>query len=214
MKKEITLTIPQDWSSVSLKKYLRLQKELKNYSESEEAMTAVMLQELCGLDASYLNSISVNDYTMLRVELGKFISKTDCPLERIVEWNGKRYGFEPNLSQMAYGAYLDIAKFDSLTIDENWAKVMNILYREVTTQKGDMYETKPYDTSVDNTSEILQWGMNVHFGALFFFLHLSADLARSIPNFSKEVDKHPHLLQILRKSGEVTKRLLNFQEEI
>ena len=79
MKKEITLTIPQDWSSVTLKKYLRLQKELKNYSDSEEAMTAVMLQELCGLDASYLNSISVNDYTMLRVELGKFISKTDCP---------------------------------------------------------------------------------------------------------------------------------------
>lgn len=36
MVKEITLTIPTDWSGVSLKKYLTLQNDLKNYADDEE----------------------------------------------------------------------------------------------------------------------------------------------------------------------------------
>lgn len=209
MSKQITLTIPTDWNGISLKKYLALQKELTNYADDEEAMTAIMLQELCGLDAKYLSGLAVNDFLMLKNELNQFVSKVDHDLVPIVEWKGVKYGFEPNLSQMSYGAYLDISKFDSLAIDDNWAKVMNILYRPITEQKGEMYSTQAYTTGIDNTKEILQWGMDIHFGALFFFLHLSTDLVISIPNYLKEEDRHPHTMQILQKSGEVTKQLLN-----
>lgn len=209
MNKQLTLTIPTDWNGIPLKKYLNLQKELTNYSDNEEAMTAIMLQELCGLDAKYLSGLAVNDFLMLKNELNQFISKVDHELVPIVEWKGVKYGFEPNLSQMSYGAYLDISKFDSLAIDDNWAKVMNILYRPIIEQKGEMYTTQPYIAGIDNTKEILQWGMDIHFGALFFFLHLSTDLVTSIPNYLKEEDNHPHSMQILQKSGEVTKQLLS-----
>lgn len=212
MKKEITLTIPTDWNGISLKKYLTLQKELQNYADDEEAMIAIMLQTLCGLDAKYLNSLAVNDYIMLRSELDKFINDVDHPLIPIVEWKGVKYGFEPNLSQMSYGAYLDISKFMTMAIDENWVKIMNILYRPIVEQKGTMYSTQPYNASVDNTKEMEEWGMDIQFGTLFFFLHLSTDLVSSIPNYLKGVDKHPLFTQILQKSGEVTKQLLNSQE--
>lgn len=208
MNKQITLTIPTDWNGISLKKYLALQKELINYSEDEDAVVAVMLQTLCGLDAKYLSGLAVSDYLMLRTELGQFIGRVDHELVPIVEFNGKKWGFEPNLSQMTYGAYLDISKYDTLAIDDNWVKIMNILYRPIVEQKGTMYTTQPYDATEDNTKEISQWGMNIHFGALFFFLHLSTDLVISIPNYLKGEDNHPHSMQILQKSGEVTKQLL------
>jgi hypothetical protein len=211
MNKQITLTIPTDWNGISLKKYLALQKELTNYADDEDALVAIMLQTLCGLDAKYLSSLAVNDYIMLRTELGQFISRVEHELVPVVEWKGVKYGFEPNLSQMTYGAYLDISKYDSLAIDDNWAKIMNILYRPIIDQKGEMYSTKPYTADIDNTKEIEQWGMDVHFGALFFFLHLSTDLVTSIPNYLKELDNHPNTKQILQKSGEVTKQLLNSQ---
>lgn len=211
MNKELTLTIPTDWNGISLKTYLTLQKELTNYADDEEAMTAIMLQTLCGLDAKYLSGLSVKDYLMLKSELGQFIGRVDHELVPIVEWKGVKYGFEPNLSQMTYGSYLDISKYDAMAIDDNWVKIMNILYRPITEQKGTMYSTQSYTADTDNTKEILQWGMDIHFGALFFFLHLSTDLVTSIPNYLKEVDNLPNIKQILQKSGEVTKQLLNSQ---
>ena len=214
MNKQITLTIPTDWNGISLKKYLALQKELTNYAEDEDAVVAVMLETLCGLDAKYLSGLAVSDYLMLRTELSQFIGRVDHELVPIVEWNGKKWGFEPNLSKMAYGAYLDISKYDTLAIDDNWVKIMNILYRPIVEQKGTMYTTKPYDATEDNTKEMLQWGMNIHFGALFFFLHLSTDLVISIPNYLKEEDNHPHSMQILQRSGEVTKQLLTSRKGI
>jgi hypothetical protein len=213
MKKQLTLTIPTDWNGISLKKYLNLQKELTNYADDEEAMVAIMLQELCGLDAKYLSGLQVNDYLMLRNELSTFITKVEHELVPIVEWKGVKYGFEPNLSQMTYGSYLDISKFDTLAIDDNWVKIMNILYRPITEQKGVMYSTQAYTAGTDNTKEIEQWGMDIHFGALFFFLHLSTDLLTSIPNYLKGMENHPHIMQILQKSGEVTKQLLNLPVE-
>ena len=59
MIKELELTIPTDWSSITLKKYLKLQQDLKSYEDDEEAMVAVMMTHLCGFDAKYLNSIPV-----------------------------------------------------------------------------------------------------------------------------------------------------------
>ena len=44
--KEISLTIPTDYSSITLKKYLALQKDLDNYRDDEEAMGGVILGNL------------------------------------------------------------------------------------------------------------------------------------------------------------------------
>lgn len=210
MQKEITLTVPTDWDGVSLKKYLNLQKELKNYEDDDEAKFAVLLSVLCGLPVEYISGLSITDYNDLKIELTSFLGKTEYPLQRIVKWKGKEYGFEPNLSQMAYGSYLDIVKHDSLTIDEKWAKVMNILYREVESNIMGSYTLKPYTTSVDNSNEMLEWGMDIHFGAYFFFTLLLTDLVNCIPNFLKEAAKYPHLQQTLQKSGVTISQLLNW----
>ena len=212
MVKEITLTIPTDWSSVTLKKYLTLQKDMSNYADDEEAQTALMLSHLCGLNAEYINSLSIEDYNSVRIALEGFVNDTEYPLQKIIKVDGKEYGFEPNLSQMAYGAYVDISKFGQLTIDDNWSKIMSILYRPVTDKKGDMYSIEAYKGEIDDKL-FLSVNMDVQFGALFFFVNLLTDLLSGTLKSLKVEELPPNIKLILEKSGEITKRLLNLQTD-
>lgn len=212
MVKEITLTIPTDWSGVSLKKYLTLQKDMKNYGDDEEAQTALMLSHLCGLDAEYIKSLSIEDYNTVRMTLEGFITNTEYPLQKIIKVDDKEYGFEPNLSQMSYGAYVDISKFGQLTIDDNWGKIMSILYRPITDKKGDMYSIEAYKGEIDDKI-FLQVPMDVHFGTLFFFVNLLTDLLNGTLKYLKVEGMPPNIKSILEKSGEITKRLLNLQTD-
>jgi hypothetical protein len=127
--------------------------------------------------------------------------------------DGVEYGFEPNLSQMQYGAYLDITRNDTITIDENWAKIMSILYRPVVRKKGEMYEIERYDGKID-AEKWLDVGMDIHFGTLFFFLYLSLDLARGIAKSTKVEGLPQNMQLILERSGEVIHQLLNSQTAI
>jgi hypothetical protein len=210
MGKEMTLTIPTDWAGISLKKYLNLQRDLVNYSDSEEAMTALMFSHLCGLDAEYVQSLSVEDFNEIKGILEGFIHSTDVPLQKIVKINGIEYGFEPNLSAISYGAYADISKFGELTINDNWPKIMSVLYRPIIDRKGDTYKIKPYE-GIGDDKLWLEVSMDIHFGALFFFVHLLMDLLSATLKSLKVEELPPNIKLILEKSGEITKRLLNLQ---
>lgn len=213
MKKEIELTIPTDWADVPLRKYLAFSNELKNYEDDDEATTAIILYHLCGLEPTYLHGLSVADYAMLKGELSTFMNKIEFDLQRIITIDGIEYGFEPNLSNMAYGAYADITQYKDIRIDSNWPKIMNILYRPVTNKKGDMYSIKPYDGNTDY-GKWLNVGMDVNFGALFFFVNLSTDLVKSIPKYLKEMELPPSIISILEKSGEAIQQYTNSHKEI
>ena len=208
MEKEIKLSIPTSYSDISLKKYLELQNELETYKDDEEATTAVLLYRLCGLEPKYLSNISYSDLAIIKGDLEAFLSKTDFELSKFVTIDGVEYGFEPNLSEIAYGAYLDITKYPTLGINENWKNVMDILYRPVERKKGDYYSIKPYDGKIDGT----KWegvSMDIHFGTLFFFINLSMDLAKGILKYSKIEDLPPNLKSILERSGKVMQQSQN-----
>jgi len=210
--KEINLTIPTDYSTISLKKYLSLQKDLDNYRDDEEAMGALILWHLCGLSPEYLKGISIGDYNNIREELEGFINKTELPLQRIIEIDGVEYGFEPNLSQMSYGAYADITKFDKIELDDNWAKIMSILYRPVIKRNGDVYQIKSYNPSETNPAIWQEVGMDVHFGALFFFVRLSIDLLNSTLSSLTEMEAPHNIKSILARSGQLIQQSMNWQK--
>lgn len=213
MEKEISIKIPQSWEDITLKKYLALQKELKNYEDNEEAQTAIMIQYLTGLDAKHLSGLSIEDYDMIKDTLNKFIENTVLPLQIVIQIDGIEYGFVPNLSEIEYGAYLDITQYDTISIDDNWAKIMDILYRPITNKLGKKYEVRPYTGKID-AEKWYNVGMNVHFGALNFFFYLLMDLLNDTLNSLKKEEWDPNIKSILEKSGKVTKRLLKLPEEI
>jgi hypothetical protein len=211
--KEIELKVPTSYADITLEKWLILQTELENYKDDPDAMSAITLYHLCGLDPIYLKGLSVNDYTSIKVELESFLADTEFPLQRIIKIDGMEYGFEPNLSQMAYGAYADITQYKELTIDKNWAKIMSILYRPITHKKGDMYTIKTYDGELKEDM-FLQVGMDVHLGTLFFFVNLLMDLLKGILNSTMEMELPHNIKSILERSGQLIPHLLTLPTEI
>ena len=202
MIKEIEISIPQGYEDITLRKYLALQKELKNYEDNEEAQAAVLVTYLCGIDSDDLIGLGRRDYVNISAEISNWIGNTTYPLQQFIWIDGVEYGLEPNLSNMSYGAYADITQYDTITIDDNWAKIMSILYRPVTKKVRDTYEIERYTGRIDS-DKFLDVSMDKHFGTLFFFVHLSTDLVKSILNSTKEAVTQPNIKSILEKSGEI-----------
>lgn len=209
MRKTLTLEIPTSWKDVTLGKYLALQNDLENYKDDEEAQTALMLHHLCGLDAQYLKSLSAESYNKVRSKLNEFISPENIELTQFITIDGIEYGFEPNLSKMSYGAYADITQYDTIQIDKNWAKIMSILYRPVTKKQKERYDIQTYDGNIDE-AKWLNVDMEVHWGALFFFVHLQMDLLKGILSSLKEEEVPASMRSILARSGELMQQSLNW----
>lgn len=198
---QLELTVPTKWSAVTLEKYLDLQRDVKIYGEEQDGYVACLMHHLCGLSPEYLHQIDTETFASIKNDLIGFMGNTELPLQRIIDIDGVKYGFEPNLSKMAYGAYLDITKYDTFTIDENWAKIMAILYRPVSGKVGELYTLRAY-TGMESHEPFLKLGMHIHFGALFFFLHLSKELPNSILKSLKDSEVIPHSIKsILAASG-------------
>jgi hypothetical protein len=172
-----------------------------------------MLYHLCGLEPKYLKSISIDDYAVVKTQLESFLGNTELPLQRIIKIDGKEYGFEPNLSQMSYGAFADITQYKDLTIDKNWAKIMSILYRPIKHKKGEMYSIDAYDGEM-REEMFLNVSMDIHFGVLFFFVNLLMDLLKGILKSTMEKDIHPNIKQILERSGRLIPHSLTSPAEI
>ena len=214
MKKEIEITVPNNWSAVTLKQYLALQKDLKIYGEEEEARIACLFHHLCNFPPSLISKIDTETFVKIKNDLIQFIGNTEIPLKRFININGVKYGFEPNLSKMSYGAYLDITKYDDLSIDSNWANAMSILYRPVVKEVGKLYDIQPYDGTL-NPEPFYDITMDVHFGTLFFFINLLKDLASyTLKSMTDMEEITPDIKSILEKSGNLTLQSFNLQTTI
>lgn len=214
MKESIELKIPKDWSAISLKTYLQMNKDLKVYEDNEEAQRAVMLYHLCGVRVEWLKSISIDDYMHINSKLNSFLSQTQLPLQQIIKIGDEEYGFEPNLSKMAYGVYMDISAYDELAINDKWAEIMSILYRKVTKRKGKFYDIEEYNGKI-NAEPFLELGMDIHLGALFFLITLQMDLLKDIQKYLMEEVEIPHNIKsILERNGSPTHPLSHYQQII
>jgi len=213
MKQTFEIEIPTKWEDVTLLSYLNLQKDLENYKDNEDVQLDLMIHHLCGVHLDAIRGMSLESYTKFKDGFYKLEKPESLPLQRFVTIGGVEYGFEPNLSKMAYGAYLDVSQYDGLTIDKNWAKIMNILYRPVTSKKGELYQIEPYQGK-DDWEKWLTVRMDVHFGALFFFIVLWKDLLHATLNSLKEMEIPPSIKKTLVKSGKVIAQSLTSQEGI
>jgi hypothetical protein len=180
---KVKVRIPTNWNDITLETYLKYKKTLDLYKDDDEdeldmvnKSIIIALDILCGVAPTFTSQMPVEMLSHVMDSLNKFMSDTTFDLQRIITIDGVEYGFEPNLSNIAYGAYLDISKYDNITIDNNWQKIMAILYRPVVSKTGKLYEIKEYTTMEDDTI-FLKTTMDVNFGCIGFFLHLSRDLA-------------------------------------
>jgi hypothetical protein len=158
--------------------------------------------------------MDIDTYVKIKKDLEGFFNKADHPLKRFVTIDGVEYGFEPNLSNMAYGAYVDISKYETIGVDEKWAEIMSILYRPVVKKAGALYDIKTYDGEL-YPEKFMDVPMDVHFGALFFFKSLLEDLQKDTLNSLMGLTElPPSIKSVLEKSGVLTQALSNWHKTI
>lgn len=213
-KKVVEIKVPKDWSAVTLRQYLKLKKDMDAYKDEPEAVIACLFHHLCKFPVDYVQKLDITTYNAIVNDITSFMQKVELPLQRQIDIDGVQYGFEPNLSTMAYGAYVDISKYKTLEINDKWAEIMAILYRPVMKTTGLLYDIQPYNGYID--SELfLDVTMDVHFGAIFFFKTLLKDLLSStLSSLTEEMKMEANMQSILERSGEAIAQLSNSQTEI
>ena len=203
MIKEVTVKVPDNWSAVTLKDYLELQADLETYKDDDSAYMAVLFYRLCKISPEMMMNMDIQSFTKIKEHLQQFITNNDNELKPIIKIGDVEYGFEPNLAEMEYGAYLDITKFGDLTINKDWSKVMNILYRPIEKKSGKVYSIKKYNADGDD-KPFLDVTMDVHFGVQSFFFRISNHLLKDTLNYLREAEKQAVAVDIeqdLLKNG-------------
>lgn len=214
IKKEVQINVPKNWSAVTLKQYLELKKDMDAYAGEADAVLACMFHHLCNFPVEYIQALDITTYNNIVNDMTSFLADVELPLQKIIQIDGVDYGFEPNLSQMSYGAYVDISKYEEMAINEKWAEIMSILYRPVIKTSGKLYDIEPYQAKIDG-SKFMDVTMDVHFGAIFFFKTLLKDLLSSIQSSLMQETEIPHSIQeILVKNGKAIQVWSNLQTEI
>jgi len=214
MKKTIQITMPETWADITLKQYLALQYDLEAYKDDDEAIMSFMMIHLCGLSVEDISGLSRTSYNQLKESILSFVNNTQHELARYITIDKIEYGFEPNLANMSYGAYCDMTRYDSIAIDKNWPKIMNILYRPVDKKgMGETYSIEKYITNT-NWDKWLDVSMDKHFGCFFLFVNISMDLLNATLNSLTTTTAVPHNLKpILERSGKAIQQSLNLQTE-
>jgi len=216
MKKQIEIQVPTDYSAISLKKYIQIQNDLEQYKDNEDAMTAFLLYNFCGITPEIAINLDSTTISNITNDLKELMNKTEYELQREITIDGVKYGLEPNLSEIPYGAYLDISSFKNISLDYDWPNICEILYRPITKKKGVLYEIEPYTGySKKNAKKWLDVSMDFHFSVFFYFLGLYQDLLKGILNSMKNNQEiSPNIKSTLEKSGELIQLLFNSQMKI
>ena len=214
MKQEIKIEVPTKWSAVTLKQYLALRKDLETYAGEEEAITACLFHHLCKFPLEYIQQLNIDTYIAIREDLISFFNNIDMPLQKFIQIDGVEYGFEPDLSRMAYGAYVDISKYETFEINEKWAEIMSILYRPLIKTTGKLYDIKAYDGTIDG-DKFMDVSMDIHFGTLFFLKTLLKDLLKDTQKSLTGLTGLPqNIKSVLERNGNLIQALSNSHKTI
>ena len=173
------------WEEVTLEKWLKLidfASETKT-KEAEETIAA-----LSTIPKQLIKQLELKDIAAIMSKLSEFQQQQDSSLKRIIEIDGKRYGFHPDLDSITLGEWADLETFIKQDIEKNLPEVMAILYRPITeeTDSG-VYTIAAYDGNISIRAEQMKkMSAEQVQSALVFFWSLGSVLSMILPSYLME----------------------------
>lgn len=190
------------WSDVTLEKWLKLI-AAESGSKSKEALETIAA--LSDIPKKLVKELGIQDVAVIMSKVGELQVEKDSKLKRIVEVEGKEYGFHPDLSEITLGEYADIETFIKNGIEKSLPELMAVLYRPIVEKKNDVYIIEAYDGNISiRAEEMKKMSAEQVQSSLFFFSNLGKELSMTLPLYLMERLKEmkeqlpPNLLQ---KSG-------------
>ena len=170
------------WSDVTLERWIKLM-DYNNGTKSEEALNTVA--ELSNIPKKLIKELELKDVALIMNGIAQLQKKQDSSLKRIIEIEGKRYGFHPNLDEITLGEWSDIETMVNNTIEKNMPELMSILYRPVTAETSNgVYTIAAYDGDISIRAEQMKkMAAEQVQSALVFFWNLGKELSKTLPSF-------------------------------
>jgi len=138
------------WEEVTLEKWLKL----INYSlgtKSKEAQDTIA--ELSNIPKDLINQLELKDVALIMSKMAELQAEQNSSLKRVIEVEGKRYGFHPNLDEITLGEFADIETFIKNDIEKHLPELMAILYRPIVKEENDIYTIEAYDGDISIRAE-------------------------------------------------------------
>jgi hypothetical protein len=169
------------WSEVTLESWLKLI-NFQEGSKSEEAEETIAA--LSTIPKDLIKQLELKDVAIIMGKIAELQSKQDSSLKRIVEIDGKEYGFHPDLDSITLGEYADIETFIKNDIEKNLPELCAVLYRPITEKKNDVYTIEAYDGNIQiRTEEMKKMSAEQVQNALVFFYRLGKESLLTLPSF-------------------------------
>jgi hypothetical protein len=190
------------WSDVTLENWLELvgTKTESKTKEAEQVIAAVS-----DIPKQLVKELELSDVAFIMSKVSELQAAGDDSLKRIIEIEGKEYGFHPDLNSITLGEYADIEMFIKNDMEKNLPEMMAVLYRPIVEKKNDIYTIEAYDGNISIRAEEMKKmsGEQVQ-SALVFFWHLGKVFVKILQSFSIQVLKgmNQQLRQnLLQKNG-------------
>tara|TARA_R100000951_G_scaffold116694_1_gene129845 strand:- start:1223 stop:1834 length:612 start_codon:yes stop_codon:yes gene_type:complete len=179
---KVELTVPTSLNDIPLYQY---QKFIKTF-ESEDELTdeyagLKMLELFCGLKIDEALKIKMSDMNIIIDKLNKCLSEKP-PLITRFKLGNTEFGFQPQLDDLTFGAFVDLE--NSISDWDSMHKAMAVLYRPVTQQLKGKYEIEEYRG--DSWHDAMRnMPASVAVSAITFFFLLESDLMKATLPYSR-----------------------------
>ena len=184
-------TIISNWGDVNLESWLGLVNHT-NKAKGSEALETIA--ELSDIPKKLIKQLELKDVALIMGKVAELQQKQNSSLKRIIEIDGKRYGFHPDLDSITLGEYADIESFIKADIQKNLPELCAVLYRPIVEEKNDIYTIEAYDGNISiRAEEMRKMSAEQVQSALVFFWHfvtvLSMTMESSLTQRMKEMMK-------------------------
>jgi hypothetical protein len=152
------LRLPHKWSDLTLAE-LQVIMTSENPLERISVCTGKSVDQLRTLPQKLIEAATEHLNGLMNQETARF--------EKVVQMDGKRFGFIPDWDAFTAGEWIDLETY----LEDFWKnahKVMSVLFREVTYEIGDKYEIKKY-TAKEDASIFEEMPADLVSGTLLFF---------------------------------------------
>ncbi len=160
-------------------KWLKLIK-LETGSKTKEAEETIVT--LSNIPRQLVKELSVKDVAVIMQRLSEIQAEGKSSFKKIVEIEGKEYGFIPDLNEITLGEYADLETFIKNGLEKHLPEIMAVLFRPIVEKEDDVYSIKAYDGNIRIRAErFKKMSAEQVQSALVFFWNFGKELSKILP---------------------------------